>query len=461
MKKRITAALAALWLLATAAFADSGYCYRYWFDSDDANAASGSADATAGTMTLDASALSPGLHTLCFQAQNAADVWGSPATRLFVVTTAGATATYWFDSEATRHELPLGQSEIATDGLTDGLHSVNVQIAVGDVMSTPMTKLFIKVPTNSFATDGKARIVIDGKVHSEVAAAATGGLLSIDADVATLPTGLHTLALYLVDRKGNATPAVSKMFYKVPIGGEGVKAYEYWVNDDRDNAVSVTLPEVANPFSLLTDLDVAEQPLRSLHYTFDVVDGIPTVYARNDLHIMLKDAATGWSLFNGEFTDVRVKQAVEADLLKPGRTTVPTIEENAINWHYFAGTVGNTVSLQLDRAAYYELYSPTAAPVIASSGTDATAVATATLSESGTYYLAVHDITASSKSNLVIYFEHNAEPAGDNPGDSGITTVAAEELDPADCYNLQGIKVDPQNVHGTIVISNGRKIYVK
>lgn len=49
----------------------------------------------------------------------------------------------------------------------------------------------------------------------------------------------------------------------------------------------------------------------------------------------------------------------------------------------------------------------------------------------------------------------------ENSGTSGIEAVSSDQLDPADCYNLQGIKVDPSKVSGTIVISRGRKVYVK
>jgi len=44
---------------------------------------------------------------------------------------------------------------------------------------------------------------------------------------------------------------------------------------------------------------------------------------------------------------------------------------------------------------------------------------------------------------------------------AGIAEIDAEELDPDDCYDLQGRKVDPRKARGTIVVSHYRKYYVK
>lgn len=44
---------------------------------------------------------------------------------------------------------------------------------------------------------------------------------------------------------------------------------------------------------------------------------------------------------------------------------------------------------------------------------------------------------------------------------SAIDEITADELDPNDCYDLMGRKVDPKKVHGMIVVSKGRKVFVK
>ena len=44
---------------------------------------------------------------------------------------------------------------------------------------------------------------------------------------------------------------------------------------------------------------------------------------------------------------------------------------------------------------------------------------------------------------------------------TGIETVEADALDPDDCYDLLGHKVDPRRVHDIIVVSKGRKYLLK
>lgn len=48
-----------------------------------------------------------------------------------------------------------------------------------------------------------------------------------------------------------------------------------------------------------------------------------------------------------------------------------------------------------------------------------------------------------------------------NPSTTGIEEVEAHTLDPDDCYDLQGRKIDPTKVHGVLVVSKGRKFIIK
>lgn len=49
----------------------------------------------------------------------------------------------------------------------------------------------------------------------------------------------------------------------------------------------------------------------------------------------------------------------------------------------------------------------------------------------------------------------------DNPGSTGIEEVEADTLDPEDCYDLMGRKVNPNKAHGMIVVSKGMKVFVR
>lgn len=44
---------------------------------------------------------------------------------------------------------------------------------------------------------------------------------------------------------------------------------------------------------------------------------------------------------------------------------------------------------------------------------------------------------------------------------TGVEEIEASSLDPDDCYDLQGRKVNPMHSHGMIVISKGKKVLIK
>lgn len=48
-----------------------------------------------------------------------------------------------------------------------------------------------------------------------------------------------------------------------------------------------------------------------------------------------------------------------------------------------------------------------------------------------------------------------------DPGVNGIRDIEAESLEEGDCFNLQGVKVNPKDCSGQILIHNGIKIRVK
>lgn len=55
---------------------------------------------------------------------------------------------------------------------------------------------------------------------------------------------------------------------------------------------------------------------------------------------------------------------------------------------------------------------------------------------------------------------YNMKVEGNGPI-TAIEQVESDELDPDDCYDLHGLRIDPAKAHGMIVVSKGRKLYVK
>ena len=100
----------------------------YWFDSDYTSHVS---TPVVGSLTVDASVLSPGVHTLHFlYMDNISGVPSSTYSKSFLVTEPQAKATkseYWFDNNYVgRKSLALSSEAASIDlsGLTPGLHTI-------------------------------------------------------------------------------------------------------------------------------------------------------------------------------------------------------------------------------------------------------------------------------------------------------------------------------------------------
>lgn len=53
-----------------------------------------------------------------------------------------------------------------------------------------------------------------------------------------------------------------------------------------------------------------------------------------------------------------------------------------------------------------------------------------------------------------VYIKNDSQP-------DGVQEISPDMLDPQDCFDLQGRKVDPRVVHDTIVVSKGNKYYLR
>ncbi|MDE5749222.1 MAG: hypothetical protein K2H87_00460 [Duncaniella sp.] len=54
-----------------------------------------------------------------------------------------------------------------------------------------------------------------------------------------------------------------------------------------------------------------------------------------------------------------------------------------------------------------------------------------------------------------VYIENPSDPS------TGLEEISADELDPDDCYDLMGRRIDPRKAHATVIVTKGRKYYVK
>lgn len=261
---------------------------------------------------------------------------------------------------------------------------------------------FLKVPTNSQIATLGIHYFLDGKYIGNVDTQASNGVYHLDIDASSLTSGIHSVTAYLASPYGMASSPQTAWFIKIPEGGEGVKQYSYWINDDVASLRTEVLPEVANPFGLISLVDVPTQPFRSKSYSFAIENQQPVFYANNDFTVRFSDPDGRVSTASRTYTDVRVKQAADnvSDIAHGNGISTGEIAINAIKLYKFNAEIGDSIGVRLDRAAMLEVYDPDAETLIKVSGADATDYKTFTAKKNGGYYMAVHDVVNGNSANI-------------------------------------------------------------
>lgn len=383
---------------------------RYWFDQSATLH-----PFTPGHLEISTSELPEGLHSLNAYVRDANGTTSSVVSQWFVKTMSilpglNYKTVVFVDGK------PLQTIENQASGygalsfpldmntLPLGIHSLQAQVvSPSGIASDVKQTLFVRVPTTAQLATMKGYYTLDGKLAGELAPAVNGGVYHLDIDASILTSGLHSVSVYMASPVGLITSMNTAWFIKTPQGGEGVKSYEYWLNDNPEHT-QVTLDKVANPMQLVSLMDVPEQSFRTTSYAFAVEDRKPVVYPLNDFHIRFLDPDTRITEGSSSYIDVRGRsevsgiQVVEAPL----NVFAETIADGDIKWYSFEGEIGDSVATRLSGAGMLELYGPDGTKLLARSGVDATTIGTKTLTANGTHYLAVHDIQHKSKKADII-----------------------------------------------------------
>lgn len=397
----------------------------YWFDSNYAARQTISLRGGFCNMEIDVSGLTDAVHTIHFQTTAGEGVHSPVTSHLFVKyppVVASPThqpdgnGYYWFDSDyANRKSISLKDgscvSQIDVSGLTDGVHTIHFQATAGEGAQSPVAShLFVKYPpveaSPTYTSDGNCCYWFDSDYADRKQIALSGGLATLD--VGHLSAGVHTIHF---QGSGTAyTPTASKLFVIMPDkedANDKITRYDYWVND-AGTPTSVVLPEPVSALSLVSLLPVETQPFRSSCFHFTLEDEQPVLYAKNDIRLRFYLSETNFSDITAQYVDYGVKQDVtDIKLLEAGiRQTEAKPAKNVIIWYKLVAEAGDNLQFKLDRAATVQLFSPSGKEVYAASGETSVKWGGIDAEETGTYYVALHDVTAKSGSTISIDYEH-------------------------------------------------------
>ena len=389
----------------------------YWFDDQETT----TIEMTSGIQVLDASNLLNGLHTIHYMVVCSDGSITSAYSSIFMrmdidaETTAAKSLRYWFDDEndATEVEMTAEVQTLDVSHLLDGLHTVHYQLIDNKGMSAiPMSSIFMKMTggTSESSAAQSLRYWFDDDTDVTVTSVACG---TQSLDVTGLHTGLHTLHYQLIDDKGNACIPMSgifmKMFDKNVASEENViTQYMYWMNDESKSNNKVVINKPTSPYQLITLLPMIKAPIRSSCFHFEVKNGVPMIYAKNDLHIRFEDAAGYWADASKSFIDYSVSEKVKVTKLLTevfGYETFPSPKNGEIKWYAMECEKGDSITVKSSQATSIQIFAPSGDEVYSVSGSESVALGGLHAYEYGTYYFAIHDVTG-SKSEITLDYQH-------------------------------------------------------
>lgn len=391
--------------------------YHYWFDNDNATMVTSEAELA----WLDVSDLGDGIHTLHVMAEG---------------TTATPAASYQFlkipqiDGGGYLHCLCYldnqlyCQEKMAVSGglirwdfdvnkLSQGVHQMQVQLVTPEGRSTSFYQsLFLRIATEAERASMKCLYTIDNSESYVESGTYADGTFHFDLDVSTLDDGPHQLTYMLVGDNGVNTKVSSAFFMKTPFGGDGIKEYWYWLNNDDANKTVVKMAEHIYPLQLIELLPVESVPIRSslFHFEVDEEKG-PMLYAKNEFHVRFYDVTGRLVDATKPYLDYNVSEKVTDISYLLQTQTLPKPGGNEIRWYKFDAFVGDSIAFKTDKACSINVFTADGTEIYAASGSESVNFGGGVIAEGGTYYVALHDVTTTAGTNITLEFFHLAKYA--------------------------------------------------
>ncbi len=375
--------------------------WTYWFDNDESLMTT--LPYPSESVMVDISELSEGFHTMHNIVNDITQ--SSVETRMFVKVPQTEGIGYMncicsVDGKLVAQEqLPtrggLMEWTLDVDSLGVGIHKAMFQaITPSGAASSIAERYFVREVTNRELGTMKCLYAIDGHQTYVQAGTMSNGLFHFDLNVDSLEDGLHRIAYMLVSDNGIVTPQKTAFFWKTPLGGSGITQYEYWLNRSENKHV-IKLDKRTNPFSLISLLPVEAEPIRSECFHFEVKQGVPMMYAKNDFHIAFYDV-TGRRVDKSEqYVDYTVQQVVDDIAELQTTQTFERPAENCIKWFVFEAQYGDSIALKSNQATSIQMFDATGKELYVASGSTSVNYGGCHLKADGTYYVAVHDVTGS------------------------------------------------------------------
>lgn len=438
----------------------TGFDYRYWFDNDNSAIYHGHSTSGEWQMEVNVEGLSESFHTIHLQVVDSKGTESVPVSRTFVKIPQTDGVEFlkclcFVDEQLYKTEDVSSTGgiinwDLDVNSLSQGFHRMQVQVITSNgIASSAYNACFLRTTTNEEMAEMKCFYTIDDDEFNTEAGHMSNGAYHFDLDVAHLSDGLHRITYMLTNGKGVETKVQTQFFMKTPVGGNGITEYWYWLNDSTSQAHKVQLDKRTNPFELISLLPVEKHPIRSSQFQFEVTDGQPTIYAKNDFHIRFYDVTGRFVDATEQFVDYQMKQEVtDLTLINNGdHQTIETPGKDTIHWFKFYAEEGDTVTFRTDQASTLQVFSPEGKELYSASGSASVVYGGCHTWTNGNHYVALHDVTGSKPNISLDYFHMDKYDVASQDihivGNGGCSTITFDgngfrDLYAVDLFTAQG-----------------------
>jgi len=297
--------------------------------------------------------------------------------------------------------------EIDVNNIDAGVHKALFQVITNTgTASTFAETYFIRSLTNADLAGMTCNYSIDGFRHFSQTGTLADGLFHFDLPVDSVENGLHRIDFMLIAKNGITTDQGSSWFFKVPLGGYGLRQYDYWLNDKSDEVHSVVLDSPQDPIQIIKLLPVSAEPIRSTCFQFETEDGKPIIFAKNDIHFRFHDKSGRWVDANSQYVDKNIAMEVAAseelvDIF--GSESFDTPKDNEICWYSMTCHEGDSIAFKSSQAIQIQVFEPDATELLSADGVKSVNYFGCHTRKDGTYYIAIHDAAGTQQQTVMEY----------------------------------------------------------
>lgn len=392
--------------------------YRYWFDNSNKTIKTGLSDKNDFHLDIDASNLKTGLHSFNYQILDGGKGESSVISSLFyksssflnkksIVSIDGKVSK---DYSAFTDNPSLIKIDVDALSLDLGVHTLNVQVVDDSgVSSSNIEAFFTKVPTQGDIQSMNLYYMIDNNIGKKQPCVFTNSLACAEIDASSLSDGLHSITFFMYNPEGLATQAKSTFFIKEPLGGNGIKAYKYWLNEDIEHCEEKVFDPTKTDLKIVGLFDMEHPELRSSNFHFAIEDNKAVLYPKNTFNLRVNDVAGYITSSKSDYIDVTKREILDMNSIVPitsGQSYNNSVsDKNGISWYQFTGKDGDSISIRTNRACMLDVFSPSGKILYQTDGYDATTANGMFLEEDGTYYVALHDVRTSAKDVSLDFYQ--------------------------------------------------------